>query len=348
MTGNTSAAKLRVGACLSLSGQFARFGTQAASALRVWADQRGKLDLLIEDDESTKRGLENVLPSVAARCDLLLGPYSTLLARRAAQLATQEGWLLWNQGGSGDDIETNYPGHCVSILTPTSQYADPYLRLLTTVDSVDLRIVAGTGSFARHISEGARGLADDLGVSVQVSTADEFAAGAFASDGEWCLLSVGRFEDDINTVLRAQAMPNPPRSICAIAAGVREFGEHVTEPDRIFGIAQWFPGDPTASALGPAESDFLRTYIAATGATPDYPAIQAVAGAVIAEHCALVARSTSRDELWAVATSLDTRTLFGGFRVHPATGAQERHATALLQWRDHELHLRTRSLPPTR
>lgn len=345
MTGNGNAPKLLVGACLSLSGQFARFGTQAAHALRAWANLRGNLDLLIEDDESSKRTLENVLPGVAAHCDVLLGPYSTQLARRAAQLAAQEDWLLWNQGGSGDDIETNYPGHCASILTPTSHYADPYLRLLATMDSAELRIVAGIGSFGRHITDGARGLASELGISVHVVTANEFATDVFMPDGEWHLLSVGRFEDDIDTVLRAQTLTNPPRSICAIAAGVHEFSEHVGNSDRIFGIAQWFPGDPTPPTLGPVEADFLHAYIADAGATPDYPAIQAVAGAIVAEHCAAVADSTSRNELWTVAASLDTRTLFGEFRIDPATGAQEKHTTALLQWHGHELQRHTGTLP---
>jgi ABC-type branched-subunit amino acid transport system substrate-binding protein len=345
MTGKGNAPKLRIGACLSLSGQFARFGTQAADALRVWAELHGNLDLLIEDDESSKRTLENVLPEVAAHCDVLLGPYSTQLARRAAQLAAQEDWLLWNQGGSGDDIETNYPRHCLSILTPTSRYADPYLRLLTTMDSPELGIVAGIGSFGRHITGGARGLADDLGISVHVATADEFAADVFTPGGEWHLLSVGRFEDDIDTVLHAQTLTNPPRSICAIAAGVHEFGEHVADSNGILGIAQWFPGDPTPPTLGPAEADFLRAYVARAGATPDYPAIQAVAGAIIAEHCAVVADSTGRAELWTVATSLDARTLFGEFRIDPATGAQEKHSTALLQWNDQEIQRHTGTLP---
>lgn len=344
MTRKDKASKLRIGACLSLSGQFARFGTQAADALRVWSDLHGNVDLRIEDDESSKRTLENVLPEVAAHSDVLLGPYSTQLARRAAQLATQEDWLLWNQGGSGDDIETDYPGHCLSILTPTSRYADPYLRLLATMDSNELGIVAGVGSFGRYITDGARGLAGKLGISVHVATAEEFAANVFTPDEGWHLLSVGRFEDDIDTVLRAQTLTNPPRSICAIAAGVHEFGEHVSEADGIFGIAQWFPDDPTQPTLGPAEADFLRAYVARAGTAPDYPAIQAAAGAILAEHCAVAADSVSPSELWTVAASLDARTLFGDFRIDPATGAQEKHTTALLQWNDQEIRRHTGTL----
>ena len=78
---------LRIGACLSLSGRFAQFGRQAALGLQAWRSLDGTADLLIEDDRSDRRMLEAILPGVAARCDILLGPYSTLLMRAAGRLA---------------------------------------------------------------------------------------------------------------------------------------------------------------------------------------------------------------------------------------------------------------------
>ena len=38
---NRGSGRLRVGACLSLSGRYARFGSQAARALQVWAELDG-------------------------------------------------------------------------------------------------------------------------------------------------------------------------------------------------------------------------------------------------------------------------------------------------------------------
>ena len=119
-----------VGACLSRSGRFSRFGRQAARALEVWAAADGGVDLRIEDDASDVRRLQAVLPSVAAHSDLLLGPYSTVLMRAAGDMAAEAGWLVWNHGGSGDDVETAHPGHVVSVLTPASRYVEPFLSYL--------------------------------------------------------------------------------------------------------------------------------------------------------------------------------------------------------------------------
>jgi len=136
---------------------------------------RGDVDLVVADDESDPRTLKAVLPGVAARCDVLLGPYSTHLMKTAGQLAADEGWLLWNHGGSGDDVEAAHPGHVVSVLTPTSRYSEPFLRhLADDHDRATLWIVRGTGSFGRQVAAGAERIAARLGIAtVRLGPEDE-------------------------------------------------------------------------------------------------------------------------------------------------------------------------------
>src|SRR6266699_298671 len=284
-------ARMRIGACLSLSGRFAQFGQQAARGLDAWRSLDGTSDVLVEDDRSDRRELEELLPDVAAHCDLLLGPYSTQLMRTAGKMAAQFGWLAWNHGGSGADVEGAHPGHVVSVLTPTSRYAEPFLRHVVSEDgSRELVIVHGAGSFGRQVAEGAETIGRQLGI--RTSRADP-------------------------------ENPLPP------PVGVREFGRVVNNPEGVFGIAQWFPGSRHEVVLGPAEDEFLRAY---PGTTPDYPAVQAAAGAMIAVHCAKLAGGTAREGLWAAAAALDTSTLFGGFRIDPRSGTQVKHQTVLVRW----------------
>ena len=118
----------------------------------------------------------------------------------------------------------------------------------------------------------------------------------------WDLFSCGTFEDDVAIVREAQAAANPPRAICSIAAGVQEFASEVDDVDGIYGIAQWFPRDGERPELGPADAEFVSAYRELAGAEPDYPAVQAAAGAAIATHCAELAGSVDRAALWAAAT----------------------------------------------
>jgi ABC-type branched-subunit amino acid transport system substrate-binding protein len=329
--------RLRVGACLSLSGRFAQFGRQAALGLEAWRSLDPGAELVIEDDRSDRQVLEEVLPRVAARCDILLGPYSTVLARAAGRLAADSGWLIWNHGGSGDDVQRAQPGHMVSVLTATSRYGEPFVRLLAHGGQPRrvLCVVHGPGRFGRQVADGAAAAATRLGVSVVRADPDDFPPASLPPD--WDLFSAGVFEQDAELAATALRLRHPPRRLCTVSAGVREFARAVRDPEGVFGIAQWFPGGEYHALIGPSEEDFLRAYAEAGGGTPDYPAAQAAAGAVVAAHCARTAGSCQREALWAAAAALDTSTLFGGFRIDPANGTQVGRETTLVQWTAGEL-----------
>ena len=330
-------ARLRIGACLSLSGKYAQFGRQALRGLEAWSSLDGTADLLAEDDRSDRRTLEAVLPGVAARCDLLLGPYSTQLMRTAGRVAAESGWLVWNHGGSGDDVEGAHPGHVISVVAPASRYAEPFLRHIASErgSACDLCIVHGAGSFGRQVADGAETIARQLGIrTVCAAPGDQLPPPGVSR--EWDLFSAGVFEQDAGTVGKAQRLPVPPRRVCAVAAGVHGFSHAVDDPEGVFGIAQWFHGSGHEVMLGPAEDDFLRAYSSSARARPDYPAAQAAAGAVLAVHCARLAGRTSREDLWAAAATLDSSTLFGAFKIDPRSGTQVTHQTVLVRWAQRE------------
>jgi hypothetical protein len=331
--------RICVGVCLSLSGRYARFGSQAARALDVWRALDGHVDLLIEDDQSDPQALKRILPRVADGSDVLLTPYSTQLVRAAAFMASAEGWLLWNHGGSGDDVENSHPGHLISLLTPASRYPESFIRRVLNGEDLELWIVSGKGSFGRQVAEGADQAAQRAGIRVRRLEHGGIWPSS-APSGSWALFSAGTFEVDVATVRRAQEHPDPPATICAVAAGVQEFASEVAHPEGIYGIGQWFPGAvANASEIGPSETTFLTAYQSITRTRIDYPGVQAVAGAALAVYCARQAGTTAPERLWAEAAALDTETLFGGFKIDPVTGAQVKHEAVLVRWARRELAL---------
>jgi Periplasmic binding protein len=336
MTGHASPVgsvpRLRIGACLSLTGRYARFGLQAARGLETWQALGGDAELVLEDDASDPARVAAVVPDLAGRCDLLLGPYSTQLMRAAARALEGRDRLIWNHGGSGDDVEGARPGRVVSVLTPASRYGRSYVRRLAAEsERAVLWIVEGRGSFGRQVAAGAAALARDLRLEVnRIGPGDELP-GADAVPA-WDLLCAGSFEEDVDRVNAARALPRPPRTLCAVAAGVRELAQAVPDREGVFGIAQWFPGSGLPVELGPAEDAFSSAYSKSGHGVPDYPAVQAAAGAVLATHCARLTGGSDPGGLWSAAVGLDTTTLFGRFRIDPRTGAQVEHQTALVRW----------------
>jgi hypothetical protein len=326
---------------LSLSGRYARFGRQAAHGLRAWQSlTEDEIELCVEDDGSDPDRVAGALGRVAERCELLLGPYSTQLMRAAGRAIEELDGLLWNHGGSGDDVQGLCAGRIVSVLAPTSHYAAPFVR--TRVNDADrgpLWVVRGRGRFARQVGAGAVSEANRVGVEVVEKRADQQGAWVAEAPATWDLFSVGTFEDDVAIVNCAASGPRPPRAICSVAAGVQDFESEVDDSGGIYGIAQWFPGREARPEVGPSEDDFLTAYRRLASTSPDYPAVQAAAAAALALHCAHVAGSTQAGELWAVATGLHTTTLYGEFRIDRTSGAQLGHAPVLVRWDGGELQL---------
>jgi ABC-type branched-subunit amino acid transport system substrate-binding protein len=320
---------LRVGASLSLSGRHARFARQAAAALELWRAWDAAAELIVEDDRSDPGAVAAILERLSARCDVLLGPYSTHLMRAAGEVAAERDLVIWNHGGSGDDVEAAHPGHVVSIPTPASRYAEPFVRRLARADpGARLWLIHGRGGFGRQVAAGAEAAARAVGIeTVRLGPGEDLPAA-----GEWHLLSAGSFEEDIDVVGSARRLARPPRTMCAVAAGVREFGAAVDDPDGIYGVGQWFPGGGHAVTLGPAEADFAAAFYRRTGFHPDYPAAQAAATAVIAAHCARRAGGAAREPLWSAAAALDTTTFFGAFTIDPHSGVQAGHEAVLTRW----------------
>ena len=316
--------RLRLGVCLSITGRYARFGTQAAAGLQAAADLIHDLDIIVADDTSEPSRVGPGLRDVAARCDLLLGPYSTQLMRAANRVVEEFAQPLWNHGGSGDDVERECPGQVISVLTPTSRYAEPFVQMLANRDThVPLWLRHGKGRFGRQVIGGADSFATKLGLATQRLPSDREPA------GEWDLFCAATFEEDVETVRWALSLPNPPRTIGSVAAGVRQFYDEVPESDGSYGIAQWLPGTTQRVQLGPSEAEFLRAY---GSPAPDYPAVQAAAAAILSTHCAREAGDTGRAALWDAAAALHASTMFGPFGIDPTTGAQRDHQTVLTRW----------------
>jgi len=323
--------ELRVGACLSLSGRYSRFGRQAKAALELWRDFDGSAELVLEDDASDPHALKSALPRIIENCDIILGPYSTQLTRGAAKIAAESSQILWNHGGSGDDVESAFPGFVVSILTPASRYAAPFIhRLADGYARAPLSIFQGRGAFGRQVCDGVEAAARASGIEV-VRAADTYSG---ERPTVWDMFSAGTFEDDVQAFLAARRAASPPRVVCCVAAGVRDFPELVGDAEGVYGVGQWFPGATYAARpyLGPAETKFLEAYSQRSETFPDYPAVQAAATAVLASHCVRRAASADREAVWQAAAELEADTLFGRFRIDPMTGIQVGHETVLVRW----------------
>ena len=113
--------KIRIGLSLSITGAYAAMGRQAEAALalfvsdtnsaggiRIGGESR-EISLECLDDASDPIRCAEIYRSLCNenRVDIVLGPYSSELARVAAPIAEAAGMLFVNHGGAADDLRVH-------------------------------------------------------------------------------------------------------------------------------------------------------------------------------------------------------------------------------------------------
>jgi ABC-type branched-subunit amino acid transport system substrate-binding protein len=255
---------------LSLTGPFQRQGTEAAEGVRLWAEMAGIRLILVDDGGSTDTAVQAYTDWVDS-IDLLIGPYSSGLVRAVASLVRDAGRLLWNHGGSADDLAQ--PG--VAFLpAPASSYFDGVVDEAVARQVDQVVVARGAGPFARAVADGAARRASESGLDIRIvdaSWVDVEDAAATA------LLIVGRFEEDVAAVRRLLDRRQSPALLAAVAAGIPAFGQELgPAAEGVLGPAQWWP-TARRPEIGPSGTEFVTCYRQRTGHKPSYPAAQAAA-----------------------------------------------------------------------
>ncbi len=309
---------LRAAAALALTGRYAVFGRQAAAGLRAWAEARGAA-LRLEDDRSLPAESARLAGALARRCDVMFGPYGSGSGRAVAEAMAGRDEVVWNHGAAA---VPRTGARMVDVLGPAGCYwAGLPEALGGRAAAARVAVVRAPGGFGGEIAAGAVAALDAAGIAPvlvrDLEPGEPGAAVARARDaGAGWIVGGGRLEDDL---LLARAAAAAGLRVALVACGVSAMADELGE--RVLGWlgpAQWDGGPAPAPFVLPADSD--------------YPAAQALAGALVAERALALAGSADPAALWRAARALRTRTLIGPFAIDDL-GRQTAHAPCIVRWR---------------
>jgi branched-chain amino acid transport system substrate-binding protein len=317
---------------LSLTGPYRRQGSEAAEGVRLWARHAGVRLALVDDGGSAATATE-AYAGWLGNVDLLIGPYASGLVRRISPLIRSSGQLLWNHGGSADDLAQ--PG-IVCLPAPASTYLHGVVDEAIARGIARLVIVQGTGPFARAVTDGASTRALDRGLDVQTVDA---AAIDDLDASEAGLLVVGSFEHDTTAVQRLRHRRPEPTLVAAVAAGIQAFGRELGgAAEGILGPVQWWPNTSTPR-IGPSGADFATTYRDRTGHEPSYVAVQAAAAGYLAHAAHRLSLTAENVQHWSTSTMLGTFQLDGAWR-------QVGHRVSTIRWHNGQMVLLSANTEP--
>lgn len=361
---------IKAGISASLSGQFRTQGRQALAGLQAWVDdvnraggikigpRRRRLELVHFDDGSLAAGAAEATRRLLEEhgVELIFGPYSSGLARAAAEVTAERHQVMWNHGGA--DAMNRPERRVVNILTGARHYLLTLPRLVRRADASasSFAIVrCSAGAFSRSVSEGLGAEARSRGFSQVMYQEFPPCQSDFSSLADEViranpdlLLVVGRIRHDIaiarSLVNRWKRKPSSrPAATAVVAAGIARFGAELGgDAEGFIAPSQWEPPAPEACGqlpgpyFGPSPAQAMKSLSrageAAGGLPVDYPMAQAYAAGLVAERCVLEAGSLDPAALWKAAGELEFHTFFGRFKIHPSIGWQAGHSMPLVQW----------------
>src|SRR5215469_2761851 len=150
-----SEGEITAGLSISLSGRFEIQGQQALNGLLLWqsfANAEGgvpvgpaskkRVRLIWYDDQSLARcARDNVFRLLRDdKVDILFGPNSSGLTMAVSEIAEEHRMVLWNYGGSSDEIFSRGFDHVVGIASPASDYLRALPHRLSKKPPVSSRI----------------------------------------------------------------------------------------------------------------------------------------------------------------------------------------------------------------
>jgi branched-chain amino acid transport system substrate-binding protein len=350
--------EIALGLSVSLTGRFHPQGQQALQGIRLWQSyinaqggitvRNGKkrsVRLIWYDDRSQiSSARTNVLKLLREnQIDILLGPYSSSLTMAVVGIAEEYKKVLWNHGGSSDEIFRHSWQYLVGIASPASDYLRALPHWLAEEYPALTRICvlySGRGTFGWQVARGilesaavtARQSVELVPINTPLESHDTILRTLFDIGPEIVVLA-GSFQDELGIMRTRHRWPSTVGAVAAVAAGVRAFSAELAQiADGVLGPSQWEPGMTFANIAGPTSDWFLDSFQRRFDRPPDYIAAGSFATGLLLTECIRHAASLDDDRLRNTASDLDCNTFYGRFRIDSRTGIQTGHRVLLLRW----------------
>jgi branched-chain amino acid transport system substrate-binding protein len=350
--------EVAIGLSISLTGRFRPQGQQALQGIRVWQSyinaqggiavrngEKRSVRLIWYDDHSQiSFARKNVFQLLREdKIDVLLGPYSSSLTMPVVEIAEEYKKVLWNYGGSSDEILRHDRRYLVGIASPASDYLRALPHWLAEEHPALHRICvvySSRGTFgwqvARGILESVLVLAGQsvelVPINFSLENYDTILPILFDIDPEVVVLAV-TFPDELGIMRTRQHWPTTVRIVAAVAAGLPDFSAELAQiADGVLGPSQWEPGVTFPDGTGPTSDWFLDSFQKQFGHTPNYIAAGSFATGLVLTECVWRAASLDDEELRSTASHLDCNTFYGRFRIDSRTGIQTGHCVLLIRW----------------
>jgi branched-chain amino acid transport system substrate-binding protein len=341
------AESIRVGVTASLTGEYAKLGSDQLSGIRMWADDinaRGallgrKVEIVHYDDASNPEKGAQLYERLIRQdqVDLLLGPYSSDITLAASRVAERHNFPMVATGAASSAIWEQGFRNIFQIDTPAGQYMELPLQLASEKGLKRIALVFADAEFPREVAAGVRSMAAAHGMQLVLDQAypqdnPDFTAiaGRIRASGAQVVIG-GTYFDDSVALVRAirRAGLQPDILVLTVGPALVQFGEILgDDAEGVMGATAWM-----RSGKMPLAYDFSFRYKQKYGHNAAVHAAYGYGGGQVLEAAVRLAGSLDRDAIREQLQNMTFRSLLGHYRVDE-TGAQTAKRTYVMQWQD--------------
>src|SRR4026209_1169028 len=338
---------IRIGASLSVTGTYAKPGTQQKEGYDVCVDELNakggllgrKVEFVVYDDQSMPATAVKLYEKLITedKVDAVMGPYSSAISEAVANVTEKYKKVMVAPLAAATSIFKKGRQYIFMVISPAEVYLEGLVDIAAKRGLKTIAIVNEDTLFPKTAANGTAEFAKKRGLQIVLQEAypkgnTDFSAlltkiKAASPD----VIAASTYFDDAVALTRQMKELNVTPKMYGVTVGgdLPEFYDLLKQnAEYIYGATQWEPTLPY-----PGQKEFMASYQKKFNHEPSYRAAAGYAGCVLYLDAVKKAGTLDADKVREQLLKLETRTMLGDYEVD-ADGFQTAHKMVLFQWQD--------------
>ena len=338
---------IRIGASLSVTGTYAKPGTQQKEGYDVCVDELNakggllgrKVEFVVYDDQSMPATAVKLYEKLITedKVDAVMGPYSSAVSEAVANVTEKYKKVMVAPLAATTSIFKKGRKYIFMVISPAEVYLEGLVDMAAKRGLKTVAIINEDTLFPKASAAGTAEAAKKRGLQVVLQESypkgnTDFSAllvkiKALNPD----VIAAGTYFDDAVAITRQmkELNVNPKMFGLTVGGDLPEFYDLLKQnAEYVYGSTQWDDALPY-----PGAKDFLTAFTRKFKHEPSYHAAAGYGGCLIYAEAVKRAGSLDADKVREQLLKLETKTAFGDYKVD-ADGFQVAHKMVMLQWQD--------------
>lgn len=335
-----------IGASLSLTGSYERYGKNIQQAYELWKDEvnaRGgllgrRVELKIYDDQSEPETGARLYEKLITddKADLLLGPYSTPVTLSVTNVSEKYKKPVLAAGAAGAKIWQRGFRYVFGLYSQAPTYSHGALEIAKAQGFKTVAFVSEDTAFPQDVIKGAAEKAKELGLEIVFQESyppksTDFSVLVQKLKGKNPDLVVGgTYLPDSTAIVRQARDLNwaPKMWFFTTGPALPDFGKNLGKlAENVTGNTEW-----ESAVKGEGVTEFVAAFRTRYGNEPGYHAAGGYAAGQVMEAAVKQAGSLDPEKIREALAAIEVPTVYGPYKVN-AEGAQIGKPNYIIQWR---------------